>query len=185
MKCSALRNVKRRRSRYEAKRANFDRGEATLHSRRLLHKRSVFLRGARFIEKSTCVSKCFFCLKRVKRCLSIGNCEQKVSIQLAISAMNIITGSNKMNEGDKNRLNLRMLKNISILYSKRVPLINKKATTWQNTKKKIIATTVKMIVLVLVNSKGSISRYAFTTNKKKSITQINQNIISYGFFNAK
>jgi hypothetical protein len=99
--------------------------------------------------------------------------------------MNIITGSNKMNEGDKNRLNLRMLKNISILYSKRVPLVNQKAITWQNTKKKIIATTVKMIVLVLVNSKGSISRYAFTANKKKSITQINQNIISYGFFNAK
>jgi hypothetical protein len=108
-----------------------------------------------------------------------------VSIQLAISAMNIITGSNKMNDGDKNRLNLRMLKNISILYSKRVPLVNKKATTWQNTKKTIIATTVKMIVLVLVNSKGSISRYAFTANKKKSIIQINQNIISYGFFNAK
>ena len=38
---------------HEAKRANFYRGEATLHSRRLLHKRSVFMRKARFIEKST------------------------------------------------------------------------------------------------------------------------------------
>ncbi|MBE6667193.1 MAG: hypothetical protein E7607_02645 [Ruminococcaceae bacterium] len=90
-----------------------------------------------------------------------------------------------MNDGDKNRLNLRTLKNSSMLYSKRVPLVNKNATTCQNSKKTIIATTVKMIVLVLVDSKGSISRYAFTANKKKSIIQINQNIISYGFLNAK
>ena len=34
--------------------------------------------SARFIEKST-LARAFFCLKRDKRCLNKGNCEQKVS----------------------------------------------------------------------------------------------------------
>ena len=127
----------------------------------------------------------FCCLKRDKRCLNKGNCEQKVSIQLAISAMNIITGSNKMNDGDKNRLNLKTSKNSSMLYSKRVPLANKNVTTSQNTKKPIIVTIVKMIVLDLVRSKGSITRYAFKVNNRKSIMQINQKIILEGFLSAK
>jgi len=121
----------------------------------------------------------------VKRCLNIGKNEQKVSVQLAISAMNIITGSNKMNDGDKNRLNLKTSKNSSMLYSKRVPLVNKNVTTSQNTKKPIIVTIVKMIVLDLVRSKGSITRYAFKVNNRKSIMQINQKIILEGFLSAK
>ena len=90
-----------------------------------------------------------------------------------------------MNDGDKNKLNLKTLKNSSVLYAKRVPLVNKKATTWQNNKKTIIAKTVKRIVFVLVRSKGSINRYAFKVNSKKSTIQINQKTIWEGFFSAK
>ena len=99
--------------------------------------------------------------------------------------MNIITGSNKMNDGDKNRLNLKTSKNSSMLYSKRVPLANKNVTTSQNTKKPIIVTIVKMIVLDLVRSKVSITRYAFKVNNRKSIMQINQKIILEGFLSVK
>lgn len=102
-----------------------------------------------------------------KRYLNRDNCEQKVSIQLAISAMNIITGINKMNDGDKNRLNIRTSKNNSWLYSNRVQLVNKNATTSQNEKNTIIVTTVKITVLLFVRSKGSITRYALKVKSKK------------------
>ena len=101
-----------------------------------------------------------------------------------ISAMNTITGSSKINDGDKNRLNLRTLKNSSNLYSKRVPMVNASTTISQNKKNPIIVTTVKMTVFTLVRSKGSITRYALKENSKKSIIQIKQNTISYGFLSA-
>ena len=126
-----------------------------------------------------------FCERAVKRCVNAGKNSKKVSIQLKTSAMNHIIGSNKINDGDKNRLNLKTLKNSSQLYSKRVPCVKASTTISQNTKKPTIVIIVKMTVFVLVKSKLSIMRYAFKANSAKSIIHINQNINSYGFFSAK
>ena len=99
--------------------------------------------------------------------------------------MNHIIGSNKINDGDKNRLNLKTLKNSSKLYSKRVPCVKASTTISQNAKKPTIVIIVKMTVFALVKSNVSIIRYAFKVNSAKSIIHINQNINSYGFFSAK
>ena len=99
--------------------------------------------------------------------------------------LNNIIGSNKINDGDKNKLNLKTLRNNSKLYSKRVPCVKASTTISQNAKKAIIVIIVKMTVFALVRSKHSTTRYALKANSKKSIMQIIQNIISYGFFRAK
>ncbi len=99
--------------------------------------------------------------------------------------MNHIIGSNKINDGDKNRLNLKTLRNNSKLYSKRVPCVNASTTISQNAKKPIFVTAVKMTVFALVRSNGSIIRYALKVNSRKSTMQINQKIILEGFFSAK
>ena len=99
--------------------------------------------------------------------------------------MNHIIGSNKINDGDKNRLNLKTLKNSSQLYSKRVPYVKASTTISQNAKKPTIVIIVKMTVFALVKSNVSIIRYAFKVNSTKSIIHINQNINSYGFLSAK
>ena len=99
--------------------------------------------------------------------------------------MKIITGNNKINDGDKNKLNLKTSKNSSRLYSKRVPEVNKNTIISQNAKKPIIIATVKTTVFIFVKSKTSIIRYAFKVKRKKSIIQINQNTNSYGLLRAK
>ena len=99
--------------------------------------------------------------------------------------MNHIIGSNKINDGDKNKLNLKTSRNNSKVYSKRVPCVNASTTISANAKKPTIVTIVKMTVFALVRSKHSTTRYALKANNKKSIMQIIQNIISYGFFRAK
>ena len=87
-----------------------------------------------------------------------GNCEQKVSVQLIISPINIITGISKMNDGDKNKPTLRTLKNNSRVYSKCVPCVNANTTISQNAKNPIIVMIVKMTVFTFVRSKHSITR---------------------------
>ena len=99
--------------------------------------------------------------------------------------MSHIIGSNNINDGDKNRLNLKTLKNSSQLYSKRVPCVKVNTTISQNTKKPTIVKIVKMTVLTLLSSNIAIMRYAFKVNSAKSTIHINQNINSYGFFSAK
>ena len=126
-----------------------------------------------------------FWLRIVKRCIKSGKNSKKVSIQLKTSAMNHIIGSNKINDGDKKTLNLKTLRNNSKLYSKRVPCVNASTTISQNAKKPTIVIIVKMTVFALVRSNGSIMRYAFKVNSRKSTMHIIQKIISKGFFSAK
>ena len=90
-----------------------------------------------------------------------------------------------MNDGDKNRLILSTLKNSSGLYSNLVPSVNASTTISQKAKKAIIVMIVKMTVFTLVRAKRSITLYAFNANSKKSMMQIIQSSISYGFFRTK
>ena len=75
---------------------------------------------------------------------------EKVPIQLKISAMKQIIGSNKMNDGDKNSANLSTLKNNTKLCSKSEPSVNINPTASQNTKKAIIVIIVMKILFVLL-----------------------------------
>ena len=79
-------------------------------------------------------------------------------LQLIISAINIMIGISKINEGDKNKLTCKTLKNRSRVNSKRDPCVNENTTISQNVGKAIIVKAVKNTVLTLDRSKHSTTR---------------------------